>query len=208
MNFKVIDTENYTSVHSEANGYRLEICFGSEDNPPGNIEFFVDPNEKLPKGLWISARDSEDYLELNPEQILPGNTLIEVGAGLGGMVSKALERNAFVTVIDPANYELMQDMLAHAIEQPRVSSIMKRIQIVKERCELALSDRVRLLNKPLLEVLEQNPELCGTADIVVDHMAAVFYARKLGCVSQVLAAEQALLKPEGTLYLYPLYHEY
>jgi len=104
--------------------------------------------------------------------------VVEVGCGLGEFIHYLSKReNAPPSIaIDLADYNILEKMLNYASELENFQPVINRITVFQNRItELKTNSKIRFLNMPLSQVLEQHPEMINSADIVIDHGGAIFY---------------------------------
>lgn len=155
------------------------------------------------KKLYITGRKIEEYCEcVRNHKVDNSMQYMEIGAGLGDFIPKLilesqgkLEKRPIV--IDPANYQVMQQMLEESLNFTLPGYIQNRLSTLKKNCEIIRDpSRVNLINNDLRYALMNHPELAGRADIIVDNAGALFYMHPNTCPESL---ERKLLKSNGSL---------
>lgn len=147
-------------------------------------------------------------IQINLENL---GKVVDVGAGLGGFIPKLVAQKPKYkpVVIDPANYDLMAEMLEFS--RPYIGSEhLARLDELISRCSTILdSSKVILYNTFLGEALKYNPELRGVADIVVDNFGPSIWPDTEKYVGNNIVGnnivellEMMLLKDGGSLFSY------
>ena len=118
---------------------------------------------------------------------------VEVGAGLGELASLANK----TTIIDPANYEVMESLLRVANKKIALPVVDEKLRELLRRCSLVLSGNVKLINSDLESALKASPGLIGGFDIIVDNFG--FLNEKGDKIR--LGMLKSLCKERGRLYV-------
>ena len=118
---------------------------------------------------------------------------VEVGAGLGELASLANK----TTIIDPANYEVMESLLRVANKKIALPVVDEKLRELLRRCSLVLSGNVKLINSDLESALKASPGLIGGFDIIVDNFG--FLNEKGDEIK--LGMLKSLCKERGRLYV-------
>lgn len=181
--------------------------------------------------IGISCMDLSDYQHKIPGiPFSPHQACIDVGAGLAEWIPELSRRTgARGTIIDPAPYERIRDMLLFVVNPlnymrilqdqhpgflPEFESVTKpRLYKLLSRIETILDpSKVRLINQTLGEAIRNCRDLQHCADVVIDVMGAGFYplsefpslpGGRIEAQRKVFDLEKALLKKGGALYYYP-----
>jgi hypothetical protein len=180
------------SITCQQHGYTLMLDSQALGKSHWQVRF------ELRKGPYqgsVSARDLDDY----PPITLPKSCkIIEVGAGLGEMSPSLAQAGHKVTIIDPANYALLTDMLQFS-RNHAPGGYLPRIDTLIERCTTILdASKVTLINTTLAEYVKSGARRC--ADVVIDHYGARFHGG--GSYRDLHHAEKIvkkLLNPGGEL---------
>ncbi|MFC1723717.1 hypothetical protein ACFL0V_06250 [Nanoarchaeota archaeon] len=154
------------------------------------------------KGHFLRYPSSVSHYELRE-----GMQVVEVGAGFGAFIPKAVEAvgSPRPIVIDSMDYEQARDMLLYARENLKDDmshSVYFRVDEMVDRWLevydiLHDRDKVKLINKPLDQALEEEPDLEGIADVVVDFKAIRSYHRDQTPLLVSLLKEGGRLLPGG-----------
>lgn len=166
---------------------------------------------------YVTARSTQEILQSFPDLPLdPSLTYLEVGPGLGevlpliagGSTGKAEEQVHIA--IDPADYSLMELMLQHAYDISSEHALTRKyrdtIGALLERCQIMLhSPQIRLINTTLNDAMTNPvlaPQLRQSADVVIDHVGALYYIDAdiqtfQKRMNEVLIMEESLVKPDG-----------
>jgi len=162
--------------------------------------------------VTLTARDIERYHPDLKEIIAdPCISLqyLEVGVGLGEPITKLGDINNKPIAIDPANYEIMAEILTALKSEINSKYEHVRLEWLR-RCEYMLSDKVRLIGTTLGEAVKME-KLWGIADVVVDNFGPTHWTetegiikdlRKVGISSKerIVSLELNFLKQGGKLY--------
>lgn len=199
-------------VYDETSGYDLLINTG---NPICFRHLMFDVPHVL--GPYISSRNGRRIFRVTgrdlgeyicfPKGKFPNleGQCVEVGAGFGELIPYIAINNkghsSKPIAIDPANYELMIEILKKSQELELSHGLLSKISSWITRGNIILDpSKVKLINLPLVQAIEQNPYLTGCADVVVDYMGARvqghFYHG--GGVAERL--ELSMLKPNGRIF--------
>ncbi|MDP2924737.1 MAG: hypothetical protein Q8N99_00025 [Nanoarchaeota archaeon] len=186
-------------------GYTLNIHqdIRSENLAFQHISFDVEDNFKFPNNsMWITGRNLIDYdpkvieLILNPEL-----QYIDVGAGIGEFIPRLVRTfdSRLIhkpIIIEPADYELMLDMLDYSKRFLNERALSDRVNELIDRINIILnSNKVTLINKSLENAVKEQ-ELLGIADVIIDNAGASHYANDFKYIWDL---EKKLLKPNGIL---------
>lgn len=173
------EPENYND-HSKGVFFNAPI--------PNNILHHQQDGVSLSETIMgITSRDISYY----PQELFPINPLgqyCEVGPGLGGFTpylahAQGIQKKPIA--IDPANYELMGEMLIYAQTLDVSDEIRKRIAIVIERCTTMITpQKVMLINTTLGKAFKIHPKLYGIADVVVEHSGTNLYELSEACTPE------------------------
>ncbi len=202
------------SLHDADTGYRLVFNNAMHD-PAMKVHF------KTPDNIFITGRTWEDYKRLLPAlfPLSPGAQYVEVGAGLSDLAPTLVEKGVAKApiVIDPARYDRMDEMLAHALTlrktEPLIEEHAATVERLLRNCRgIRDSTRVLLRNISLGDA-QSLPDLAGKADIVIDLQGPTRYpetevpeirrsgtapAQVMAAVDTVRELAEKLLKPGGT----------
>ena len=206
----------YPQLTDSNSGYSLVF---RPDYPEGHfarLSFLAPYSGDVFMGHTIQPVTGFDLSELPKafkEGIEPTDQVVDVGCGLGEITTYLSNRKGAppVVAIDLANYNIIERLLNYATTVKSFDSVNERISIFLERLtELRTSKEINFLNMSLGQALEQHPEICGIADIVIDHGGAIVYpynepeALKAGTnlepFKPIVELERRLLKPEGTIF--------
>lgn len=163
-------------THARDDSLELNITPGSRVGGQENSVYFSDHSNG---GCPITASDLAEYHtsipRFDPLALQQSGTLIDSGPGYGELPSYFVEQNPDGTliVIDLLDYSLAQDLLdfarANAGAATELTDNLERIAQLFLRGELIVSDRVQLINQPIVEAFQAHRHrLLGAADIVVD----------------------------------------
>lgn len=120
------------------------------------------------RDVLVSARDFEAYpvLDINPSEVV-----LESGHGLGGFVSERVKKGCIKPIaVDIFDYNRAKDMLVYTRKEVNLGRLYdERLLSLIERCEIMLnSKKVKFFNCGLEDIPEDNPDLMGTIDVLVD----------------------------------------
>ena len=136
--------------------------------------------------IAVTSRSLPHYDIVQPFFPDPKKQYCEIGPGLGEYIPflvKKFEKYSDAIkpiAIDLVNYDVLQKLMNYAVNEGLTPSIKMEKELITliERAEIITDPKkVRLINKPLGQALENYPELLGTVDDVVDNMAAVFHSK-------------------------------
>ncbi|MBI2665970.1 hypothetical protein HYX12_05080 [Candidatus Woesearchaeota archaeon] len=196
--FELSNTECIIKLHSSLFDYTLlysPYLFVTFNGSP----FLFEPPTIHGKRFCISASTLRHYPG-GLREIDPNLQYINVGAGLDEFTEKLGASSLLKTpvVIDPANYELMAEMLgylrSHVSERDRI-----KVDGLVHLCQVILEGRsIQLINSTLGEAIKQSPELFNFADKLVDIGGPQAYPETEGSTS-VLELEGKLVKEGGIM---------
>lgn len=204
-------------VSAEKYNYTL-IYLPRELDPKGgkNMYFGVESEGCKFSITGRDLRSSDGYCGYSPDVCNlaqdpdPDWQYVEVGAGLGEFIPRLIENELWrkPIVIDPANYELMAEMLHFLAPQIDRPYHLAQLQALLERSQLmASSTNIKLLNMTLGEALRRHPEIREQADIVVDNYGPYYWTETEGSQAhQIHLLENQLLKEGGALYIRHFLH--
>lgn len=192
------DSRGYTLTIKKRNALSRSIYFTYQSNG---------------EEILVTGRRIQDYERpIREMPLFPNRQYVEVGAGLGEFVPHLLRTVKDLAhkpiVIDPADYSLMHDMLSEAAESSDIDPITRnKLYVMRDRARTILDrSRVRLVNKTLLRALDEDPDLKGCADVVIDNFGASIYPNSEWPVSEEYFVangfflgemEKQLLRPGG-----------
>lgn len=143
---------------------------------------YLGPHSKNLDFLYITSRSIDLYPDLlRTRNYQREEQIIEIGAGLGGLIPFVAEkqyRNNGLRpiIIDPIDYSKIKTMLEKNLDSKKFLEQKKYIEVMIERCNsLEDSSKVRHIMKPFPKALEEDSSLEGIADIVVDQFASAHY---------------------------------
>lgn len=159
----------------------------------------------------VTSRGLKNYKpEVRDLKTNPEFQYTEVGAGLGEFIPYIIDKGAsFPTVIDPADYPLMKDMLMHMKSCLRSNGHDDYISCLIDRCETIMDPgKVKLFNTYLGEALKKYPQLERSSDVVVDNWGPKRILTETNPETQIRdekssyieELEKRLLKSSGELY--------
>lgn len=195
--YRISNQFNYVCYHSKEKGYILDI---GGIGLGVSFRFFVDK-----KGVIVTSRDLIDYeksfgcLEFDSKK-----KYCEIGAGLGNLVPYMVSLGIKPTVIDLADYQCMRSILTDVLGDKNLKiNFKQKIIPMIDRIDIYLGSNVNLINKSLGRALDENPELIGQFDVVIDHFGAKRYnfIEKGEIVEQL---EEKLVKEGGVLINYSI----
>ncbi|RME55309.1 hypothetical protein D6777_01080 [Candidatus Woesearchaeota archaeon] len=141
----------------------------------------------------ITARDLGDYHpDIRLLAINPGLTYAEIGPGLGEFLIHA-SKKANVVAIDPADYNLMKDILNFSLTLNLKDVYKNLINKMLARCNFYLS--INLYNVNVEDVSTRFPELAHSIDVVVENFGPGYYFGR----ENISYHEKMLLKEGGIL---------
>ena len=206
--------DNWIILHSLKWNYSLHYR-GHVINPLSGKHFHFSVKEESKPHFDISGRDLKAetkragyYPTLSEIVKRPdlNAQYIEVAAGLGEFIP-TLARNGRLrnkpTVIDPANYDLIAEMLDYFNNKIAPPEYKNQIDELIERCDLILdSKQVTLFNKTLYETLCWHSNLFNYADVVVDNYGPTFWPEMEPNLDRmnIRSLELSMLKLGGRLY--------
>ncbi|HLC91218.1 MAG TPA: hypothetical protein VJI15_05635 [Candidatus Nanoarchaeia archaeon] len=129
----------------------------------------------------ITDRPVEEYA-IDPEQLTidPALQYLECGPGLGGFAQHWYEHSTAqsppLIAIDVADFGRIHTLLSYAIQEGTAPEAEEWLEILIGRCDLLLSDNIRLMRMSLKEAQQKQPELRGLADVVIDNNGPMLYA--------------------------------
>jgi len=197
-------TSDGLSIHTDDWNYSLYY----QDDPYRLGHTFLFYQEGPKRKATITARDlhgSESMrypaglfkMTLKPGE---GKQVIECGAGLGSFIPELVKYRSLIKtpiIIDPANYELMAEMLEYLKPHLKDPMMIWRVEELVSRCSSILdSSKVRLINSTLDQAIREHPEIIGTADIVVDNYGVLYWSDDPETHNHLAS----LLKDDGLLY--------
>ncbi len=195
-----IDADEGNLLIFDKTGYKLSI------NIPDNItrENVYDIWFNLPCGIPVTHREVDTYSsELSEIKIKATDKCLEVGSGLAEWIPYILEKIEFderPTVIELSDYKKMKNMLQYAINLRIDPKITPELESLVRRCDVYLDpEKVNLINFPFIDAIQNNPELVGKFDVVVDIMGADLYQNMSSYGFYVSGIEKRLLAPDGIL---------
>lgn len=207
-------------LHDKSKYYTLFIGIENRVNPPLDdfpVEFRVRHGYNEP--VSVTCRNKKEYpKEIRELEINPVFQYIEVGAGLAEFIPSIIsEWNGKLLhmpiIIDPADYQLMQDMLLHAKDIYVDKPVKERLEVILERASIILDPtKVRLVNTTLGQALLRYSWLEEIANVVIDFNGANMYfepydrcstgVANMELESRMKNLERWLLKPRGVLLSY------
>ena len=133
----------------------------------------------------VTSRALSEYYMKHPFNPNPEKQYCEVGPGLGEYIPflvKQFEKYSHSIkplAIDLVNYDILLEMMNFAVDEGLTPSteMEKELFTLIERAKIITNPKkVRLINKPLGQALEDYPESLGSVDELMDNMAAVFHS--------------------------------
>lgn len=215
--YKVDQSLNCTIVRDPKTEYSLEI--ETSKNIDG-LQIWLDAYFNVPLDnsmMFVTGRSLNEYDErVYTIPISADFQYIEVGAGLGEFIPHIVKtlncQGKRPIVIDLVNYNLLQDLLSFALNLDLKEQSHNNVKTLAERCAIMLDEtKVKLVNKKLGDAIQQNPELCGIADFVVDNAGPSLHtstelafnvSRNPSPDYYVYSLETKLLKKNGRLISY------
>lgn len=195
-------------------GYKLHYC-GNIEKPTTDMHFHFSVKTNNGTKFDISGRNLESKTKYGGYQQplveiskKPKKNLqyIEIGAGLGEFVPKITKENNLnykPMIIDPANYNLLGDMLIYFQNKFQCNKHEEELSELIERCDIISdSSKVILFNKTLSQTLKYHQNLSEKGDIVIDNYGPSFWEgmEKNLNLNQVDKLELKLVRPNGSLY--------
>ena len=206
MVYEIEEYENNIEIYDRNLGYSLKMNLSDDYCLEHQRIFFTYSNNDT--GFLITARSINQYpKDINSFLSKPNLQYIEVGCGLGEflplIIQKKKQTSSLPIAIDPANYELMRDMLKYALTLNETKVINSNIDVLIDRINLFLDVRsIILLNKPLENIIDNHPKLIHFADGVVDNFGPHLYQTKFkNLTTRIECLEMRLLKHNGKLIL-------
>ena len=175
-------------IRDSSKDYILNLVFEDIDDL-GNVFFHIPtPNFserlKLDHKIPVTSRDWNQYpTEFKNIPLDSTKCYAEIGIGLGeGLIAigEALKWDTKypLTVIEPADYSLMLEMLNFAaanIKMPK--DVSERVEVLKRRINIITNPKkINLVNKTLGNALADHPQLKGSADYLIDSCGAMTYS--------------------------------
>lgn len=189
-------------------GYEMSMSLDSNRHRDGRI-YFCGVVGDSKKAIPITARSLRLYANsLDGFSVDPRKQHIEMGSGLGELLSAVANSSHPPIAVDAANYQSIEYICDQAVTNAKKYGIDSearfRILTLLMRARLAQdSSRVKLINTAFHKALPQIP--VGFADVVVDCAGPSLYpevdgkpGRKLG---SLLDHYKTLLKPDGKLFM-------
>jgi hypothetical protein len=199
----IISKNELIRITDKKSGYVLSIS----DNwgPSFRIPSPTDDNGRIA----ITSRSLIEYGFELPFSFNPKKQYSEIGPGLGGYIPllarfyEQSPKSPKPIAIDLVNYEILLEMMNFAVDEGFTTSEYAEEKTTKliERAEIITNPKkVRLINKPLGQALEDHPELLGTVDDVVDNFGGILYCDIVEKISngEMSRLEDSLLKPRET----------
>ncbi|HVY01659.1 MAG TPA: hypothetical protein VHA12_02760, partial [Candidatus Nanoarchaeia archaeon] len=189
MTRTVIDRKSELEIIDEDYGHSLTI--DSNYRNLGIEQGIVYIDFPLTKsGVIVTGRDHLQYpREVRKLRPNPKKQYLEIGAGLGGFTPNLVKRlegrlQKKPIVIDIANYDVICGLFETGIEEAKNrgyhENILKRLEVLRGRANFyANSEQIKLITLSLGQALNTFPELVGCADVVVDNLAAEWYAAEI-----------------------------
>ncbi|PIN74829.1 hypothetical protein COV17_04550 [Candidatus Woesearchaeota archaeon CG10_big_fil_rev_8_21_14_0_10_36_11] len=126
---------------------------------------------------------------------------LEVDCGLGAFIPSLVQRKGHKKpiVINPANFEILRDMLVYARNLDINKWVNNRLEILIRRADIIMDPNVvDFINLPLQEAVGKYPRILGVANVVVDNFGPGYYHDNKE--SQPIATlERKLLRSNGIL---------
>jgi len=143
-------------------------------------------------------------MSLKGRQVKESDRCLEIGPGLGEFIPHLVQNHQFherPTVIDIADYNRMKMMLEYVSTLGNVNiGLRQKLRTLAQRCDTYLDpSKVNLVNKSLVDALEEHPEYQGLFDIVVDLDGAYLYGKMKSSGSDVREIEKSLVATGGIL---------
>lgn len=175
--------------------YRSNPFFSFNGNP-----FLFEPPAIKGKQFCVSASTLNHYPE-EIRDINPNFQYVNIGAGLDEFTEKlgAANLSQKPVVIDPANYELMAEMLTYLSTHTGEFDKSEANRLVQLCNLLLLGTSIRLINSTLGEAIKNHPEILDVGDIVIDIGGPQVYHQTEGS-SPIIELEGRLVKERGRIY--------
>lgn len=146
-----------------------------------NLEYGISEKEFGPGP--VTCRDIEHYKSMcHPLPFDPNLKYVEVGAGLGELTPylvKNLDLKHKPIVIDPVDYNVMLEMLSHALGDGLGEPYESRLHDLIDRCNIISDPRkVELVNTTLEDAVDSGLIQKGIADVTVDVCGAYLYGER------------------------------
>ena len=169
-------------------------------------------NPQSNKKVIVTGRDFDEYPVIN---INPENQYIEIGAGLGGFVPWMVANHKMKhkpIVIEQLNYDAAEVLLhiGRDVAQHKGydKNLLDRIEKFIQRADTyTYSNDINLITLPLGWALNTFPQLKGSADVVIDHLASTYYTqvefplsyKDFNARRHIYDMRISLLKPNGII---------
>ncbi len=197
---------NDTGMHIRVEGspYKLVVS----DTPEVNDQHVL---FKIGKNRYVTGRSISELLAHIAFMPLDSELhYIEIGTGLSQLLP-ALSSTRRQTIIDPADYDVMEELLTEAKENvsvyPHLAKYRDTLEAFLERCRIIRDPkRIQLINMTLERALAEpsvRPLIVEQGDVVLDLHGALYYIESLSTdatklraqIAKVIAMEQTLVRP-------------
>lgn len=230
MKYEIERKNASTQIIDKDSNYNLTIYDIPSYKDMGSIHFWAPVKNslvnkiKMRANIPVTSRSVKEY----PKQVIdhkinPDFQYIEVGAGHGEFIPSIVRSQnnspkVKPIVIEPANYELMRELLLFSLENLDMQE--RNVKILNETLDrnriITNPLCVTLINKTLGEAVLSHPEIHNIADFLVDSCGAITYPEteiergdlrsdiKLGHLQlKVEKLEKKLLKGAGEYVFFP-----
>ncbi len=134
---------------------------------------------------------------------------LEVGAGLGEFAPMMAQSGKKVTVVDPADYNLMIEMMGvmrgHLSSERDIleGDFLELDELVQRADTILNNPNVDFYNMKLSEFIVQNPSHLNSVDVLVDNFGPTYHYQnegKIGFLEVIGSLHLRLLKKGGLFY--------
>lgn len=191
-------------IRAEGSPYKLVVS----DTPEVKDQHVL---FEIGKNRYVTGRSLKDLMEyVGGMPFDPNLHYIEVGAGLSELLP-LLSGKRPQTIIDPADYDVMEELLTEAKENvsvyPHLAKYRDTLEAFLERCRIIRDPkRIQLINMTLERALAEpsvRPLIVEQGDVVLDLHGALYYIESLSTdatklraqIAKVIAMEQTLVRP-------------
>jgi hypothetical protein len=164
-------------------GLKSHFCVNPHAPLKNGMSLYFMQEDRNGKPIYITGRDFDVYPSRARSAVFNGESIVEVGAGLGGLLTLPMlpssGRIKPNMIIDTFNYTEAEIFLELALNgklkgfpqthMDKVSEFKRRLKVIKD------PDRILLINSTLEQAILDESWLKGKADMVVDLMGACVY---------------------------------